>query len=79
MFQNNERANFPLDAHYNAKLGDFGFTQELPSTMGNQTHLTTKFCARTEDYYAPELVGGKIGLKSDVYFYGVVCVQLKSM
>ena len=67
------RANILLlDAHFTAKLGDFGCATELPRTVGDHTLLTVKFIARTEGYYAPELVGGKISPKSDVYSYGVV-------
>ena len=58
-----------LDEHFNAKLGDFGFTVELHSTAHGRTLVTAPFVARTQGYFAPEI---KISPKSDVYSYGVV-------
>jgi len=66
------RANILLDKCFNAKLGDFGFSVELPRVVGDRTLLKAKTFARTEGYYPPELCEGLYSPKSDVYSYGVV-------
>jgi len=49
------RANILLDKCFNAKLGDFGFSVELPRVVGDRTLLKAKTFACTEGYYPPEL------------------------
>lgn len=66
------RANILLDSHFHAKLGDFGFAYEIPEVKKGRTMVTTPTFARTEGYYAPELVHGQLSSKCDVYSYGVV-------
>lgn len=65
-------ANILLDRCFNAKLGDFGFSVELPRVVGDRTLLKAKTFVRTEGYYPPELCEGLYSPKSDVYSYGVV-------
>ena len=66
------RANILLDKCFNAKLGDFGFSVELPRVVGDRTLLKARTFVRTEGYYPPELSEGLYSPKSDVYSYGVV-------
>lgn len=61
-----------LDKCFNAKLGNFGFSVELPRVVGDRTLLKAKTFASTEGYYPPELCEGLYSPKSDVYSYGVV-------
>ena len=66
------RPNILLDHYFNAKLGDFGFAYEVPEVKQGRTMVTAPSFARTEGYYAPELVHGQVSAKCDVYSYGVV-------
>ena len=66
------RANILLDRCFNAKLGDFSFSVELPRVVGDRTLLKATTFVRTEGYYPPELCEGLYSPKSDVYSYGVV-------
>ena len=65
-------ANILLDEAYKAKLGDFGFSVELPSVSSGQTLFTANFISRSEGYYPSEVCSGKISDRSDVYCFGVV-------
>lgn len=59
---------------YNAKLSDFGLAKIGPSE--SQSHLTTRVMG-TYGYAAPEYVTtGHLYLKSDVYGFGVVLVEI---
>ena len=55
-----------------AKLGDFGFSYEIPQHKLGRTFVTAPSLGRTEGYYAPEVAHGEISPKADVYSYGVV-------
>ncbi len=66
-------SNVLLDAHFNAKIGDFGFTIEMPKSLSDSVTLKTAACiAKTLGYAAPEIDTCRHSLKSDVYSYGVV-------
>ena len=61
-----------MDDQYNAKLGDFGFAMDMPEQAHGRTLVSAPLIARTDGYFAPELVSRKISPKSDVYSLGVV-------
>lgn len=75
MLRISNRANILLDKTFGAKLGDFGFSVQLPRTVGDRTLLKAPYFARTEGYYPPELSEGLFSPKSDMYSYGVVSYQ----
>ena len=66
--------NILLDSHGHAKIGDFGFSVELPKQRDGKSMFTSKMFARTEGYFAPEIASGKYSHRSDVYSYGVVSI-----
>ena len=62
-----------VDGNFNAKIGDFGFTQEMPYTVtGSVTLKTAKCIAKTLGYAAPEIDTCHHSVKTDVYSYGIV-------
>lgn len=66
------RANVLLDRHLTAKLGDFGFSQELPVPVEGRTMVTAAVVAKSLGYCPPEVDSCHISPKSDVYSYGIV-------
>ncbi|KAK4265557.1 hypothetical protein QN277_026591 [Acacia crassicarpa] len=67
-------ANIVLDKNYNAKLSDFGLAKSIPS--GDRTHVTTRVMG-SHGYAAPEYVAtGHLTVKSDVYGFGIVLVEI---
>lgn len=61
-----------LDNDWKAVVGDFRFTLELPKTESERTLITAPLVVRTEGYFAPEILSGKISPLRDVYSCGAV-------
>ena len=69
--------NILLDAHGNARIGDFGLARSLPeSRLGTRTSGVAK---GTFGYMAPEYItSGKVTAAIDVVSFGVVLLELLS-
>ncbi|OAE26142.1 hypothetical protein AXG93_903s1030 [Marchantia polymorpha subsp. ruderalis] len=66
-------SNIMLDAHFCAKLGDFGLARMNPHQMS----LATTNPAGTFGYLAPEsAIFGKFTVKSDVFAFGAVVLEI---
>ena len=79
IFINVCRQNILLDENFCAKLADFGFVTALPTQVGSTTLVTavgTVALAGTRGYIPPESIEGKHGVRSDVFSYGVVSVNV---
>lgn len=61
-----------LDKDWKAAVGDFGFALEIPKTKSGRKLITAPLVARTEGYFPPEILSGKISSLCDVCGCGVV-------
>ncbi|XP_022638570.1 probable serine/threonine-protein kinase PIX13 [Vigna radiata var. radiata] len=74
IFRDFNTSNILLDENYDAKISDFGIAKLEPSE--GQSHVTTKLMG-TYGYAAPEyVIRGKLYVKSDVYGFGVVLLEI---
>ena len=66
-----------LDEHLTAKLADFGFSIQMPETVGNVTLINARDgLPGTNGYRPPEFSDGNYSVRSDIYSLGVVSVCL---
>ncbi|XP_042006250.1 probable serine/threonine-protein kinase PBL21 isoform X1 [Salvia splendens] len=74
IYRDLKSSNILLDNDFNAKLSDFGLAKLGP--VGENTHVSTRVMG-TYGYCAPEYaMSGKLTLKSDIYSFGVVLLEL---
>ncbi|KAL1566663.1 putative serine/threonine-protein kinase pix13 [Salvia divinorum] len=74
IYRDFKASNILLDGSFNAKISDFGLVKLGPS--GGDSHVTTRVMG-TYGYAAPEYIAtGHLYVKSDVYGYGVVLLEL---
>ena len=65
-----------LDEKLTAKLSDFGFSIQLPKSMGSKTLITSADgLPGTDGYRPPEYADQNCSVLSDMYSYGVVRLQ----
>ncbi|KAG6479142.1 serine/threonine-protein kinase RIPK-like [Zingiber officinale] len=74
IYRDFKASNILLDSDYKAMLSDFGLAKDGPE--GDETHVSTRVMG-TQGYAAPEyILTGHLTVKSDVYGYGVVLLEL---
>ncbi|XP_020095041.1 probable serine/threonine-protein kinase PIX13 [Ananas comosus] len=76
IYRDFKASNILLDSNFNPKLSDFGLAKAGPT--GGDTHVSTRVMG-TFGYAAPEYVAtGHLYVKSDVYGFGVVLLEMLS-
>lgn len=76
IYRDLKSSNILLDEHFNSKLSDFGLAKLGP--VGDNTHVSTRIMG-TYGYCAPEYaMSGKLTLKSDIYSFGIVMLEMIS-
>ncbi|XP_008812270.2 probable serine/threonine-protein kinase PIX13 [Phoenix dactylifera] len=76
IYRDFKASNILLDSNYTPKLSDFGLAKHGPT--GGDSHVTTRVMG-TYGYAAPEYVAtGHLYVKSDVYGFGVVLLEMLS-
>ncbi|XP_076888325.1 putative serine/threonine-protein kinase PBL21 [Bidens hawaiensis] len=74
IYRDLKSSNILLDDDFNPKLSDFGLAKLGP--VGDNTHVSTRVMG-TYGYCAPEYaMSGKLTIKSDIYSFGVVLLEL---
>ncbi|CAH9094826.1 unnamed protein product [Cuscuta europaea] len=74
IYRDLKSSNILLDNDFIPKLSDFGLAKLGP--VGDNTHVSTRVMG-TYGYCAPEYaMSGKLTLKSDIYSFGVVLLEL---
>ncbi|KJE95297.1 hypothetical protein CAOG_05762 [Capsaspora owczarzaki ATCC 30864] len=69
--------NVLLDAHFNAKVADFGLTRSAPMQVDAHSYIRTQTVQGTLQYICPEYHhDGKVSIKTDVYSYGMILLEL---
>ncbi|KJE91004.1 TKL/IRAK protein kinase, variant 1 [Capsaspora owczarzaki ATCC 30864] len=68
--------NVLLDAHFNAKVSDFGLVRDAPH-FDDKKSLHTKNFQGTGPYMCPQLLeSGRMTIKTDVYAFGMILLEL---
>ena len=71
------RSNILLDRFGCGKLSDFGFSIQLPKSVGNKTMITSMSgLPGTNGYRPPEYMESRYSVLSDIYSLGVVSVHV---